>query len=72
MSIDKLPSEDEKIFPLSAWDPWQVYHRMQSLDIEGKCLFHQPLQVRIAGLAQLLQVWTVLRQLETSRGSLIA
>ncbi|MFM7716988.1 MAG: Asr1405/Asl0597 family protein, partial [Microcystis sp.] len=67
MSIDKLPSEAEKIFNLSAWDPWQVYHRIQSLDIECKCLFHKLLQVRIHASAQLLQLWIVLRQVEASR-----
>ncbi|MBE9075167.1 Asr1405/Asl0597 family protein [Microcystis sp. LEGE 08355] len=72
MSIDKWPSEGEKIFNLSACDRWQLYHWLQSLDIEGKCLFHQPLQVRIDASAQLLQLWTVLRQLEASRGCLIA
>ncbi|NCR08589.1 MAG: hypothetical protein GPI95_09640 [Microcystis aeruginosa LG13-11] len=72
MSIDKLPSEGEKIFPLSAWDRWQVYHRLPSLDIEDKCLLHKPLQVRIARPAQLLQLWIVLRQVEAYRGSLIA
>jgi hypothetical protein len=71
MSIDKLPSEAEKIFNLSAWDRWQVYHWLQLLDIECKYLFYQLLQVCIAGPAQLLQLWTVLRQLEASRGCLI-
>lgn len=71
MSTDKLPSEGEKIFPLSTWDRWQVYHRLPSLDIEDKCLFHQPLQVRIDGQAQLLQLWIVLRQVEVYRGCLI-
>ena len=72
MSTDKLPSEGEKIFNLSAWDRWQLYHWLPALDIEGKCLFHQPLQVRIHSHAQLLQVWSVLRQVEASRGCLIA
>ncbi|WP_287684218.1 MULTISPECIES: Asr1405/Asl0597 family protein [unclassified Microcystis] len=71
MSIDKLPSEGEKIFPLSAWESWQLYHRLQVLDIECKCLLHKLLQVCIAGPAQLLQLWSVLRQLEASRGCLI-
>ncbi|NCR40158.1 MAG: hypothetical protein GPJ21_09955 [Microcystis aeruginosa W13-11] len=71
MSTDKLPSEAEKIFPLSAWDRWQVYHRLRDLDIECKCSNHKPLQVRIARQAQLLQLWIVLRQVEVSPGSLI-
>ena len=71
MSTDKLPSEAEKIFNLSAWDRWQVYHWLPSLDIEYKCLLHQPLQVRIDGPAQLLQLWIVLRQVEVYRGCLI-
>ncbi|MCZ8125744.1 MAG: hypothetical protein O9304_02225 [Microcystis sp. LE19-114.1B] len=71
MSIDKWLSEGEKIFNLSAWDRWQLYHRLQDLDIECKCWLHQLLQVRIDGPAQLLPLWIVLRQVEVSRGSLI-
>lgn len=71
MSIDKWPSKGEKIFNLSAWDPWQVYHRLQALEIECKCSLHQPLQVRINGRNQLLKLWIVLRQVEVFRGSLI-
>ncbi|CCI14830.1 conserved hypothetical protein [Microcystis aeruginosa PCC 9806] len=72
MSTDKLPSEAEQIFPLSTWDRWQVDHRLQSLDIECKCLFHKLLLVRIAASAQLLQRWIVLGQIEVSQGCLIA
>ena len=72
MSTDKLPSEAEQIFPLSAWDRWQLYHRLQSLEIECKCWLHQLLQVRIDGPAQLLQLWIVLGQVKVSRGCLIA
>lgn len=71
MSIDKWPSEGEKIFNLSACDRWQVYHRLQALDIECQCSLHQPLPVRIDGPAQLLQLWIVLGQVEASRGCLI-
>ncbi|MFM2379448.1 MAG: hypothetical protein RLZZ143_2026 [Cyanobacteriota bacterium] len=71
MSIDKWPSEGEKIFNLSACDRWQVYHRLQSLEIEGKCSLHQLLRVRIDASAQPLQLWIVLRQLEASRYCLI-
>ena len=72
MSIDKWTSEGEKIFHLSAWDRWQVYHQLQALDIECQCSLHQPLRVRIDASAQLLQWWIVLRQIEASRGCLIA
>jgi len=71
MSTDKGPSKGEKIFNLSVWEPWQVYQRIQSLDIECKCSLHKLLQVRIDSPAQLLQLWIVLRQLEASRYCLI-
>ena len=71
MSIDKWPSEGEKIFNLSAWDTWQVYHQLRALNIECQCWLHQPLRVRIDASAQLLQLWIVLRQVEVSRGCLI-
>ncbi|GEA27912.1 hypothetical protein MiAbW_02482 [Microcystis aeruginosa NIES-4325] len=71
MSIEKWPSESEKIFNLSAWDRWQVYLQLQALDIECKSSLHKPLQVRIDGPTQLVQLWTVLRQVEASPGCLI-
>ena len=71
MSIDKLPSEGEKIFSLSAWDTWQGCHWLRVLDIECKCLLDKLLQVRIHSHAQLLQLWIVLRQVEVYRGCLI-
>ncbi|MCE2662674.1 MAG: hypothetical protein LW716_07840 [Microcystis sp. 53602_E8] len=71
MSTDKLPSEGEKIFPLSAWERWQLYHRLQALDIEDKCSLHKLLPVRIDASAQLLQLWIVLRQVEASQSCLI-
>ena len=72
MGIDKWPSEGEKIFNISAWDPWQVYHWLQTLDIECKCSLHQLLPVRIEGQDQLLQLWIVLRWVKASQGCLIA
>ncbi|GCL45018.1 Asr1405/Asl0597 family protein [Microcystis aeruginosa] len=72
MGIDKWPSEGEKIFNISAWDRWQVYHWLQSLDIECKCSLHKLLPVRIEGQDQLLQLWIVLRWVEASQGCLIA
>ncbi|MFN9675743.1 MAG: Asr1405/Asl0597 family protein [Microcystis sp.] len=71
MSTDKGPSKGEKIFNLSVWEPWQVYQRIQSLDIECKCSLHQLLRVRIDASAQPLQLWPVRRQLEAYRGCLI-
>lgn len=72
MNIDKLQSEGEEIINLSPWERWEVYHRLQALDIECKCSSHKPLQVFIDSPDQLLQLWGVLRQVQASRASLVS
>lgn len=72
MSIDESQSEGEEIINLSPWERWEVYHRLQALDVECKCSSHKPLQLRIHNPSQLLQVWSVLRQVQASRASLVS
>jgi hypothetical protein len=72
MSIDKLLSEGDRVINLRVAERWEVYHRLQSLQIDCKCSTDQPLQVCVDSPAQLLQVWSVLRQVSASRPSLVS
>jgi hypothetical protein len=72
MSIDKLLSESDRVINLSADERWQVYHRLQSLQIDCQCSTDQPLQVFIDSPTQLLQLWSILRQVRSSRASLVS
>jgi hypothetical protein len=50
---------------------WEVYHRLQALEIACQCGVNQPLQVDIPSPAVLLQVWGVLKRVGASRQELI-
>ncbi|MDS3861187.1 hypothetical protein RIF25_10255 [Thermosynechococcaceae cyanobacterium BACA0444] len=50
------------------WDHrWPIYHRLSGLGIRCWCTPYQPLQVEIPSPAVAIQIWSVIRQLTTSR-----
>lgn len=51
-------------------DRWQVYQRLQELDIPCWCETNQPLRVHIADAVAAVQLWSVLRQLNAPRQDL--
>ncbi|TAF06351.1 MAG: hypothetical protein EAZ77_12390 [Nostocales cyanobacterium] len=52
-------------------DRWQVYQRLNELDIPCRCESNQPLQVQINNLQIAVQLWSVVRQFKASRQDLI-
>ncbi len=60
-------SEFKEIVDVNKADRWQVYHRLQELDIPCSCATEQPLMVQIAGVVSAVQVWSVTRQFTASR-----
>ncbi|TAE53935.1 MAG: hypothetical protein EAZ76_13520 [Nostocales cyanobacterium] len=52
-------------------DRWQVYQRLNELDIPCCCQNNQPLQVEINNLQTAIQIWSVTRQFIASRQDLI-
>jgi hypothetical protein len=52
-------------------DRWQVYQRLQELEIPCCCETNQPLQVEITHPSAALQLWSVTRQFTASRQDLI-
>ncbi|MFK8183371.1 MAG: Asr1405/Asl0597 family protein [Phormidesmis sp.] len=57
---------------VSCEDRWQVYHRLQELDIECACAGFKPLQVNLRTPTEALQVWSVTRRVSASKQSLVA
>lgn len=51
-----------QLIDLPTLDRWQVYHRLQELDIPCQCSLYQPIKVQISNPTQLIQVWSVTRQ----------
>ncbi len=52
-------------------DRWQIFRRLQELDIPSWCETDQPLTIAIANPTHAIQVWCVIRQLTASRHDLI-
>lgn len=53
-------------------DRWQVYFRLQELDIPCQCKSYQPLLVDIQSAQALIQVWSVVKRISTPRSDLSA
>jgi hypothetical protein len=52
-------------------DRWQIFRRLQELDIPSWCESDQPLSVAIATPIDAIQVWSVARHFSASRHDLI-
>lgn len=59
------------LWAIDRCDRWQVYHRLQELDIGCWCDCHQPLTVEVDQIGKIVQVWCVIRQVIGSRRELI-
>ncbi|MEA5564027.1 MULTISPECIES: Asr1405/Asl0597 family protein [unclassified Anabaena] len=53
-------------------DRWQIYQRLQELDIPCWCEASQPLKVKISSPVAAIQLWSVIRQFTASRQDLIS
>ena len=51
---------------------WEIYRRLQELEIPCQCSSNQPLQIEIDNPLTIVQLFYVFRQLTGSRGELIA
>jgi hypothetical protein len=71
--LKPFSSEVEKNFVLGVeWvNRWQVYQRLQELDIPCSCAPNQPLRVEINNPLAVVQIWSVIQQLTASRQDLI-
>jgi hypothetical protein len=52
-------------------DRWQVYHRLQELDIRCECSGFQPLKVDIKTATEAIQLWSILKRVSQPRQQLI-
>lgn len=61
----------KQVVKVSRTDRWQVYRRLQELEIPCQCQTNQELTVEISNIATAVQVWSVVRQLNAERQDLI-
>ena len=50
---------------------WEVFRRLQALDIKCSCSTNKPLMVYLHSPTTIIQIWSVLRQCGASRRNLI-
>ncbi|PSB59479.1 Asr1405/Asl0597 family protein [Chamaesiphon polymorphus] len=56
----------------AAWgDRWQIYHRLQELEIFCKCSTGKPLTVTVDTPTTVVQVWSVFRTQSLDRSQLV-
>jgi hypothetical protein len=71
MNLEESPLGVERIVNLQGIERWEAYHRLQSLQIPCQCSTHKPLRVRVDTPIDVLQVWSVIRQIRSSRQTLV-
>ena len=64
-------SADLTLLP-NCLERWQVYYRLQDLDIPCECSYYKPLEVKIDSATAAVQAWSVLQQVRSPRDRLVA
>ena len=57
----------KQVVEVSPIDRWEVYRRLQELEIPCQCQTNQALTVDIGSIAAAIQLWSVARQLNAKR-----
>lgn len=60
-----------RILPVKWACRWDVFRRLQALDIECECSTNKPLLVNFRSPTTVAQIWSVVRQFDTPRQELI-
>jgi hypothetical protein len=64
-------TDRKHVIDISWTDRWQVYQRLQELEIICVCETNQPLMVEINNPTAAIQLWSVIQQFNASRQDLI-
>ncbi len=71
MNSNKSESTMYEIGQINPSDRWQVYQRLQALNINCSCTTGEPLKVEIHDPATAIQLWSVNKQITASRSELV-
>jgi hypothetical protein len=64
-------SPSSQAIAINGSERWDIYHRLQELGIPCKCTTCQLLSVEVSNPNELIQVWTVVKRMSSSRKNLI-
>ena len=65
-------SWDNHVDTVNRSERWEIYHRLQELQIPCQCSPNQPLRVQLDHATAAIQLWSVVRQLTAPRSELIS
>ncbi len=71
MSLTNPNSEINQVVEVNWADRWQVYHRLQELEVPCRCFTNEPLLFQLHSTTSAIQLWSVVRQLTASRSELV-
>ncbi|MBD2444526.1 MAG: Asr1405/Asl0597 family protein [Dolichospermum sp.] len=71
MKSSSSETDKKHVIDIDWADRWQVYQRLQELDIICICETNQPLMVEINNPTAAIQLWSVIQQFSASRQDLI-
>lgn len=71
MNQTNSASASSQAIAINGSERWDIYHRLQELSIPCQCSTHQLLTVEISSPNSLIQVWTVVKRMTSSRENLI-
>lgn len=67
MNESSSKPQTSQVIEITACDRWQVYRRLQELDIICSYRTNQPLSYQINEVTAAIQIWSVVRQLKLPR-----
>lgn len=67
----ELEPEASEVLAINWVDRWQVYQRLQELEIPCWCGMNEPLRLQVKTVQQAIQLLSVLKQFTTSRQELV-
>jgi hypothetical protein len=71
MSNNNQEVETQQIIAINFTGRWQVYYRLQELEIPCQCATNQPLQIKINNPKTAIQLWSVVKQFTEPRHELV-
>lgn len=71
MKSSSSETDKKHVIDIDWADRWQVYQRLQELDVICVCETNQPLMVEINNPTAAIQLWSVIQQFSASRQDLI-
>ncbi|MGV2826882.1 Asr1405/Asl0597 family protein [Myxosarcina sp. GI1(2024)] len=66
-----LKTDERRVVDTIWIDRWQIFHRLQALEITCGCATNQPLWARLDNVKTAIQIWSVVKQHSASRLELV-